>query len=51
MLLVHKGAKTYSLWLNSKAELDCGHFWSENLYAGLKSKIEKYISKGEEANK
>jgi len=43
----HKG-QNYSLFKH-KGGVNCGHFWSENLYR-LKSKTEKYISKGEEVN-
>jgi hypothetical protein len=43
----HKG-QNYSLF-KFKGGVNCGHFWSENLYR-LKSKTEKYISKGEEVN-
>jgi hypothetical protein len=43
----HKG-QNYSLF-KYKGGVNCGHFWSENLYR-LKSKTEKYISKGEEVN-
>ena len=40
----HKG-QNYSLF-KYKGGVNCGHYWSENLYR-LKSKTEKYISKGE----
>lgn len=43
----HKG-KNYSLF-KYKGGVNCGHFWSENLYR-LKSKTEKYISKGKEVD-
>ena len=43
----HKG-QNYSLF-KYKGGVNCGHFWSENLYR-LKSKTEKYISRGEEVN-
>jgi hypothetical protein len=43
----HKG-QNYSLF-KFKGGVNCGHYWSENLYR-LKSKTEKYISKGEEVN-
>ena len=43
----HKG-NNYSLF-KYKGGVNCGHFWSENLYR-LKSKTEKYISKGKEVD-
>ena len=43
----HKG-NNYSLF-KYKGGVNCGHYWSENLYR-LKSKTEKYISKGKEVN-
>lgn len=43
----HKG-QNYSLF-KYKGGVNCGHYWSENLYR-LKSKTEKYISKGEEVD-
>ena len=43
----HKG-NNYSLF-KFKGGVNCGHFWSENLYR-LKSKTEKYISKGKEVD-
>ena len=43
----HKG-QNYSLF-KYKGGVNCGHFWQEELYR-LKSKTEKYISKGEEVN-
>jgi len=43
----HKG-QNYSLF-KYKGGVNCGHFWSENLYR-LKSKTEKYISKGKEVD-
>lgn len=41
----HKG-QNYSLF-KYKGGVNCGHFWQEELYR-LKSKTEKYISKGED---
>lgn len=41
----HKG-QSYSLF-RFKGGVNCGHYWNENLYR-LKSKTEKYISKGKE---
>jgi hypothetical protein len=43
----HKG-NNYSLF-KYKGGVNCGHYWSENLYR-LKSKTEKYISKGKEVD-
>ena len=43
----HKG-QNYSLF-KYKGGVNCGHYWSENLYR-LKSKTEKYISRGEEVD-
>lgn len=43
----HKG-NNYSLF-KYKGGVNCGHFWSENLYR-LKSKTEKYISRGKEVD-
>ena len=43
----HKG-QNYSLF-RFKGGVNCGHFFNENLYR-LKSKTEKYISKGKEVN-
>ena len=43
----HKG-NNYSLF-KFKGGVNCGHFWNENLYR-LKSKTEKYISKGKEVD-
>ena len=43
----HKG-NSYSLF-KYKGGVNCGHFWNENLYR-LKSKTEKYISKGKEVD-
>ena len=43
----HKG-QNYSLF-RYKGGVNCGHYWQEELYR-LKSKTEKYISKGEEIN-
>ena len=43
----HKG-NNYSLF-KFKGGVNCGHYWSENLYR-LKSKTEKYISKGKEVD-
>ena len=43
----HKG-QNYSLF-RYKGGVNCGHFFNENLYR-LKSKTEKYISKGKEVN-
>ena len=43
----HKG-QNYSLF-RFKGGVNCGHFFNENLYR-LKSKTEKYISKGEEVS-
>ena len=43
----HKG-NNYSLF-QYKGGVNCGHFWNENLYR-LKSKTEKYISKGKEVD-
>jgi hypothetical protein len=43
----HKG-NNYSLF-KYKGGVNCGHYWQEELYR-LKSKTEKYISKGEEVN-
>jgi len=43
----HKG-QNYSLF-KYKGGVNCGHYWSENLYR-LKSKTEKYISKGKEVD-
>ena len=43
----HKG-QNYSLF-RWKGGVNCGHFFSENLYR-LKSKTEKYISKGKEVD-
>ena len=43
----HKG-QNYSLF-QYKGGVNCGHYFSENLYR-LKSKTEKYISKGEEVD-
>ena len=43
----HKG-NSYSLF-KFKGGVNCGHYWSENLYR-LKSKTEKYISKGKEVD-
>jgi len=44
----HKG-KSYSLF-QYKGGVNCGHFFQEELYR-LKSKTEKYISKGKEVDK
>ena len=43
----HKG-QNYSLF-RYKGGVNCGHYFNENLYR-LKSKTEKYISKGKEVN-
>ena len=43
----HKG-NSYSLF-KFKGGVNCGHYWNENLYR-LKSKTEKYISKGKEVD-
>tara|TARA_R110000751_G_scaffold185850_1_gene292305 strand:+ start:5601 stop:7385 length:1785 start_codon:yes stop_codon:yes gene_type:complete len=43
----HNG-NSYSLF-KFKGGVNCGHYWNENLYR-LKSKTEKYISKGKEVD-